>query len=241
MPLPNAEILSRACEYPYSFPLKSYLFRSRTPDILFNFVGTDTQGRTPVLAFGSNQSPLRLAQKFGHDESHIIPVERAVLSDFDVGYSAHITNYGAVPAMLQHAPKTQITVAITWLDNKQLQIMHASEIKAANYHFAALEDVKLTHENGHQSDIAYAYIGTRGQLTKDGLGISLSAIKCEGRKAHSMTTRQALGYIHQQLKPNLDFESFIIKLIEDIDFRHSITDVLSKSSLPFNYNYRIIK
>ena len=128
--------LSRARGYPYSIPERSFVYRDRG---IGDFDPALLAGRTPVLAIGSNQSPQRLVQKFGHDASHVIPVQRARLADFDVVYSAHIASYGAVPAMLQTCAGAAVHVAVTWLDDTQLEIMHASEITAANVEGGGLQ------------------------------------------------------------------------------------------------------
>ena len=89
-PMSSREIhmqrLHRARNYPYDFPAHSFTYRDGA---LGDFEPALTDNRTPVLAIGSNQSPQRLAQKFGHDASHVIPVQRAQLADFDVVFSAH--------------------------------------------------------------------------------------------------------------------------------------------------------
>lgn len=60
------------------------------------------KGRTAVLAYGSNASPLQLARKFPaadfKDEDALIPVVRGTLADFDVVYAAHISSCESVIA-----------------------------------------------------------------------------------------------------------------------------------------------
>jgi hypothetical protein len=116
----RSEILAAARDYPYEIPRRSFVYSKRG---LLDFDPGLCDRRTPVLAIGSNQSPARLAQKFGHDAAHVIPVQRATLRNFDVVYSAHISRYGAVPAMLQTSQGASVTVAVTWLDDAQLGIM----------------------------------------------------------------------------------------------------------------------
>ncbi|MCK5621123.1 MAG: hypothetical protein KAJ11_02450, partial [Alphaproteobacteria bacterium] len=87
--------LDRARGYPYAIPEASYVWRAGE---VAAFDPAMRKDRTPVLAIGSNQSPRQLTRKFG-DEGEI-PVQRARLRDFDIYYSAHITGYGSVPAML---------------------------------------------------------------------------------------------------------------------------------------------
>ena len=110
-------IVARARDYPYPIPPESFIYTDDGPQ---PFTSDSVEGRTPVLAIGSNQSPIRLSQKFGHDARHTIPVQRARLSGFDVVFSAHIAAYGSVPAMLQVSPEATVSIAITWLDEEQL-------------------------------------------------------------------------------------------------------------------------
>ena len=100
-----SDILSRARDYPYDFPRLSYTYCNGET---IAFESGHTEGRVPVLAIGSNQSPIRLKQKYGHLENQMIPVQRASLTDFDIFYCAHVTAYGAIGAMLQHSPGRRV-------------------------------------------------------------------------------------------------------------------------------------
>src|SRR4051794_15233055 len=92
LPLSAAEadaIVRRAIDYPYAAPSHSYLYDASAaggwralppePSLL--------EGRTPVLAAGSNRAPARLAQKFRElFPAARIPVTRAHLGGFDSVY-----------------------------------------------------------------------------------------------------------------------------------------------------------
>lgn len=229
-------LLARARNYPYVFPRQSFTYRNGDaaafdPDL--------KAGRTPVLAFGSNQSPERLRQKFGASDGHVIPVERGRLQDFDVVFSAHIASYGAVPAMLQVSEGALVDVAVTWLDDRQLDIMHDSEIKAANYFFAALEGVTLhlTGEETHTT--AFAYIGTRGHLEHDeGGAIALSAVLCTGRRFRSMTTAEALEVVRKRYAADDSPDDFIRAIVSDPDRRSVMQALLAPSAVAFGYPAR---
>lgn len=232
----TSAILERARGYPYAFPRHGFLY---VDGVIEAFDETLVQGRTPVLAFGSNQSPERLIQKFGSHADHMIPVERAILCDFDVVYSAHITSYGAVPAMLQVSPGARVELAITWLDERQLGIMHKSEVAAANYFFAAVEDVVLETQSGGVYDVAYAYVGTRGHLQhSDGGAIALAAVTCEGRQYSEMTTADALEIVRTRHAENQTPEEFILEMVNDIEKRRRLTDLLARHAVPFDYPVR---
>jgi len=230
------EVLARARNYPYAFPRESFIYRNGAAAA---FDPSLKKGRTPVLAFGSNQSPERLRQKFGDKDGHVIPVERGRLQDFDVVYSAHITSYGAVPAMLQVSGGATVELAVTWLDDRQLEIMHQSEINAANYYFAALEDVSLRLSGEEVHTTAYAYVGTRGHLEHDdGGAIALSAVPCEGRRYRSMTTAEALELVRKRHAADHGPDDFIHAMVGDAERRAALQAILAPTAVPFGYSAR---
>ena len=146
-----------------------------------------------MLAYGSNRAPEQLDRKFGHAPETVIPVEVAVLAEFDVVYAAAFTRYGAVPAMLQHVPGMAVEIAVTWLDEAELDHMHSTEMGAANYRYAALEDVRLMLDSGEVLDTAYTYVGSRGHFTHEGEPVGLKAVKGDGRPHAARTTAEMLG------------------------------------------------
>lgn len=231
--------LARARDYPYAIPGYSYVYRDQG---MMPFDPTLCRYRTPVLAIGSNQSPQQLARKFGHDASHVVPVQRARLPHFDVVYSAHITRYGAVPAMLQHCFAAVVDIAITWLDDRQLELMHASEIAAANYAFAALEDVTVMLDDGRIETRALAYISSRGQLSfDDNDPVALAAIACSGRRYPALTTGEVLEQLRTRIAPELNADTFVQRLIDDSDYRRRLTDRLSRDAVGLQHPVRILR
>ena len=197
------------------------------------------RGRTPVLAIGSNQSPHRLAQKFGDDASHVIPVQRARLKDFDVVYSAHISTYGAVPAMLQVSEGSDVDLAVTWLNDAQLEIMNHSEVRAANYAFALIDKLELSFEGGGTSSSAYAYVSSRGHLRHDGDAVALSAIGCSARRYPQMSTAQALEAVRARVAPEQDADAFVLKLIADEAYRRAVIMLLAADAVPFAHPFEL--
>lgn len=233
-------VLDRARGYPYPFPRESFVW-SDGEELPFD-PGL-REGRTPVLAFGSNQSPVQLARKFGHQTGHSIPVERAVLHGFDVVYSAHIAAYGAVPAMLQAAPGAAVDLAITWLDDVQLSMMHETELKAANYFYAELRDVRLDVISGPTMERAFAYVGTRGHLRAeggDGHPVPLAAVACKGRLWPAADTDGALEIVRTRHAPDMTPDDFVLTVVKDADFGKKLIDRLGLEAGPIDYPYRKI-
>jgi len=233
-----AHRLLRARGYPYAIPRESFVYRERG---IAPFDPALTRGRTPVLAIGSNQSPERLAQKFGHDASHLIPVERARLHGFDVVYSAHVTRYGAIPAMLQVCTGAAVSVAVTWLDDAQLEIMHESEIAAANYAFAELAGVRVLLDTQRDCPRALAYVSSRGSLTHAGEPVALAAIECSGRRFAAMSTHDVLERVRERVAPHLGADEFIHRLLDDAAWREAISDAIAADAAAFTHPMRVLR
>ena len=204
-----------------------------------------TCGRTPVLAIGSNQSPIRLGQKFGHDNRHRIPVQRATLVDFDVVFSAHVAKYGSIPAMLQVSAGSKVAVAITWLNDEQLAIMNATELGSGNYVLAELQNLQLTLDDGRQIDQMFAYIGQRGQFpgSNDQRGgpLALRAVECETRQFPDAHTHVALDLLKERHAPDMSSDIFVLRLVRDAAFRRQVIAAMEPDAEAFGYPYRVIE
>ena len=229
--------LAQARDYPYTIPRRSFVYRDSG---VSEFDSSLCSGRTPVLAIGSNQSPERLAQKFGHDASHVIPVQRARLKHFDVVYSAHISTYGAVPAMLQVSRGSEVELAVTWLNDAQLEIMNHSEVRTANYAFAAIDKLELSFEGGGTVFSAYAYVSSRGHLRHDGDAVALTAIECSGRRFPAVSTARALELVRERVAPELDADAFVLKLIVDEAYRREVIRLLAADAVPFDHPFELL-
>lgn len=222
-----AAILARARGYPYAAPGHSYCYRGGA---VAAFDPAARAGRTPVLACGSNRSPERLRQKFGADAE--IPVETAVLADHDAVFSAHISRYGAVPATIHGAPGTRVSLAVTWLDDAQLEVMHQSEVGAWNYRVVALDGALVTLDSGGEPAQVLAYASRRGHFVHDGGAVALSAVQAEGRRVPEMTGAQVLDEVHRRFARDADPDAFIMRLVQDADYRRSCTAALAADAGP---------
>ncbi|MPY76245.1 MAG: hypothetical protein GEU87_18535 [Alphaproteobacteria bacterium] len=231
--------LARARDYPYLLPDRSYVWRggSGNPMQVEPFDPALTAGRTPVLAVGSNQSPLQLARKYGVGSGHMIPVERARLEDFDIVYAAHISSYGAVPSMLQCAPGVEVTLFVTWLDDAQLEIMHATE---GNYHFAEIENVRLRLEGGGERRSVCLYVARLGHFVHEGRPVSLKAMQATGRVNGVRDTAEMLRLVQQRLAHDGDHDDFCLRLADDLDFRRACIGRLAEDSVAFGHPFRIV-
>jgi hypothetical protein len=207
-----------ALGYPYPAPVSAYTFRAGE---VAPFDAADLNGRTPVLAHGSNRAPGQLARKFAafEGEAATIPVSYAWLHDYDVVYSAHITSYGAVDSTLQHAPGVRVRVAVTWLDTPQLARMHETE---GNYGFGQLRGATVRHDvpldgadgAGSRQPLAM-YLSDHGNLPgEDGAPVGLAAVEAHGRPHAVRTQGQVLEMLRRRLASGMGFEPFILENVD---------------------------
>jgi len=232
----RAAKIARARGYPYEIPRGSYTW---TGGAVAPFDPAARSGRTPVLAVGSNQSPQQLTRKFGNTGE--IPVQRALLADFDIYYSAHIAAYGSVPAMLQRAPGAAVSLSVTWLDGKQLDTMHETELRAANYRYGAIEEIDLVLDDGTRLDAVHLYVGVHGHLMHEGDAVALAAIPAAGRRPKALSTAEVLEIVRERVAPATGPEDFVLRLVDDGAFRAACTAAIAADAAPFAHPARDLK
>lgn len=208
-------VLARAAGYPYGITDHSFTLIDGEAR---PFDASLVAGRTPVIGYGSNQSPDQLRRKYGENRSPI-PVQRAWLDDHDVVYSAHFASYGSLPAALRHTPGTRVAVAINWLDDEQLAVMHPTEQQ--NYHFARLGGIALYTAEGTLLDSAHAYLGFRGHIARDGVPVALAAVRAENRTLPALGQLAALAWLRDHMAPGTGLAEFVRAHIDDVGLRGS--------------------
>jgi len=225
--------LRRAFGYPYAAPWQSWQFRDGQVEA---FDPGRRNDRIPVLAIGSNRAPEQLARKYADLPGTLIPVERVFLQDFDVVYAATLARYGAVPAMLQHVPGCRVELMLTWLTEAQLARMHATELGAANYNFARLEQLQLETETSEVHTSAFCYIGARGAFADDAAeAYALQQVPAEGRRLPQADTRAMLARFARLFDWPGDVESFTLTAIRDESRRRAWVAALAAHAKPFDY------
>ena len=228
-PAPPRDGLPRAVDYPYLAPLESYVFDAGEGAPAFSI-----EGRTPVLALGSNAAPMQLRRKFAGLPGHI-PVSRAVLFDHVAVYSAHFTRYGALPATLHRHPGAIAFTALTWLDDRQLARMHETESVGVNYDYVEVADIRLEHDArlGEGAIPAClgvgAYVSRHGPLTHEGRPIRLAEAASSGCPLPALTQPAALRFAQRRVAPEIAFEAFLERLVDDPDFRAACSRKLATS------------
>lgn len=217
LPADPAARLRIAKSYPYDAPARSYLFRDGG---VLPIDDADFRGRTAVLGHGSNRSPEQLARKFGHlsGRHSAIPVTYVWLHDYDVVYSAHVTAYGAVASTLQAAPGCRVRVALTWLDDAQLERMHETE---GNYSYGALAGARLDAEAGPEvrGGEVTMYLSDHGVLSHGGRPVGLAAVAADGRPHSALWQAQVQEEVRRRIAPESALDDFILQAVTDADAR----------------------
>ena len=230
----------RAAGYPYVLLERSFIMDAGTHRLMEpGDPQADFTGRRPVLAVGSNMSPMQLARKFPDPAHGTIPVTRARLRDFDSVYSTHFSSYGAIPATLFPSPGTTVTLFITWLNAEQEERMHETEVASENYGFCRLDDVEMEIESGPAGggstglDYLFAYVSSRGAAAIDGEPVPLSEVPAENRRWRSLGQPEMQAHAQATLAPHLSVDAFIRENIENAERRRERTDALHETALAF--------
>ena len=212
-PFQTDPTLQRAAGYPYDISETSFTFRDGEAAA---FDPALTEGRHPVIGYGSNQSPQRLRQKYGATHAPI-PVQRGSLADHDVVYSAHFSSYGSLPAALRHVDGTVVSVAVNWLDDGQLAAMHKTEWD--NYHYVRLTGISLQLAEGDVLREAFAYLSFRGHVAHLGEPIALAEVTADNRRHAALNQIEALTLMRDRLAPGVELAAFVRDHIADAEIR----------------------
>lgn len=208
---------ARALDYPYT-PVSESLTLTPTGTIPFDVRLTD--GRTPVLAIGSNRAPAQLRHKFSHDDS--LPVECVALMDHDVVYAARVSGYGAIPATLAESPGTCVDIAITWLTPRQLEVMDRSEGLGTGYFWANVPARCIRLARSLEMQFVGCYVAARGAFTYQSELVALEGVCATGRRYSAWNSRQVLRQAALDLYPAEPFDGVLERLISEPDFRAEV-------------------
>jgi hypothetical protein len=237
LPKSDDELLALAKGYPYETPGFSYLFSSETVQPLNGADQTLFRGRKPVIAHGSNRSPAQLSRKFGNwsPQESLMPVTRAWLMDYDVVYSAHITQYGAIATNLHYAPGHRIELYLNWLDEKQLEFMHLTELPSENYRYGCLADVRIEIEGSvpeAELNTAMVYLSNRGCFAPDGHPVAAAGLPGDGRAHPPKGQEEVLIAVRDLYQPDEALDDHILQTIRNPELRKQIVDQMKKCALP---------
>jgi hypothetical protein len=231
--------IQHAKSYPFPIPEDSFIYengvtRNLDPDRMMR------DGRTPVLAAGSNQSPEQIDRKFREMPGDVVvPSQRGRLHDFDVVYAAHLAGYGSVPATFQASPGTAVTVFVLWLDASQLDRMHRTE---GNYSYDRLAGIRVELDGGHGVlTEAYSYSSKIGCFNVFGDHASLAEIPATGRRFAELTQPEMLAHLRDRLAPGRDLDQFILDHVTDEETRRARARAMGIDALPLLFERQVIE
>lgn len=129
------------------------------------------EGRTLVVAVGSNASPAVLARKLA-DADPVVPTSPCVVTGIAVGHSAHVSARGYIPAAPYAAPGVGTALHAGWFTPEQLDALDRTE---PNYDRITLSAkrflIELAAGTAEHFDV---YRSRWGVLAKDGTPLGLT-------------------------------------------------------------------
>lgn len=233
----SKEILDLALGYPYPLPAESYIVDD---DVVHPMTAEAApqhrDGRTPVLAVGSNQSPQQIIRKFAGMGLPPIPCERCVVHDFDSVYSAHVTGYGSIASCLHPSPGTRVTLFVNWLHDDHMERMHATELGNENYAYAQLHGIRIDTEFGLSLDKVYFYCSNAGAYVPDGVPVPLAEIPAENRQWPARSQREMLAAAQARTAPGHSLESYILSSTQDVETRNGRKASMRRQAIRFAHS-----
>jgi hypothetical protein len=204
----DAALYERGLGYPWARPASSYFMhgdvvepvadmdRARREAIFARFaVAEGEAARFPLLAYGANGAPETLLMKFGHfaPEDRDVLVLAGGLHDFDVGASAHVSVYGAMPATLFPSPATVVRCAVLWVNAVQFVQLVWSEL---SYLLGRLDGTRFDADDagaGPGLGSVFAFVSRFGTFSPEGEPVALAAVPAAQRTAPALTQEELLG------------------------------------------------
>ncbi|MGB7589473.1 MAG: hypothetical protein WBM00_12285 [Solirubrobacterales bacterium] len=230
------EAARHALDYPFRIPLHSFVCvdgHAADPGA----VRVDLSERIPVLAYGSNAAPAVLGRKLAATPDPV-PVLRAVVSDLDVVYSAHLSSYGSVPATLQRSPGTEAMVCVAYVTGEQLRILSRTE---PNYDLQLLGGLSCIFGDGSVLAEASAYVSRQGCLLAGASEVAMACVPARGRAFEAMNQRQVLEHVRRALCPQRTLSEFVTEAVGNPEQARRWTGRLQETARPFGWRSRVSK
>ncbi|MGN6189661.1 MAG: hypothetical protein ACTHOE_12250 [Conexibacter sp.] len=243
----DASAFAWACSYPWARPAGSYLLAADGEvrllaeldeperERLIERFSAASAGRVPLLAIGANAAPDGLRRKLAHFDD---PADRTVLvvtgrlHDFDVGFAAHPTLYGALPATIFPSPGTAVSTALLWLTPAQFTQLTWTEL---SYALGRLRTRFTVDDADEQFDEVLVFVSRWGAFRIDGAPPALKAVPAERRTASALTQEQALDRAAAlALGDGATAHTLVRAIFEDFaGFAATRAPVLHRTALPF--------
>jgi hypothetical protein len=190
------EHYATAIGYPWERPPGSCLVTDGhvedvdDPALVARYLGDPE--RVPLLAYGANASPGRLALKLAHlpDEHRSALVLAAELEGFDVGAAAQGPVFSSMPGTLIPSPGTAVRVALLFLTPVQFTTLWWTEL---SYRVGALEDVVVCSPLADEPiSRVIAFVSRFGAFCVDGEPVAMAAIPARERRARALSQHELL-------------------------------------------------
>jgi hypothetical protein len=152
----------------------------------------ESAGRVPLLTYGANGSPARLALKLAHlpDGDREALILAGKLEDFDVGVAAQPPLFITMPATLIPSPGTSVRVAVLFLTPIQFTALWWTEL---SYRVGALTGITLiTDLLEDPIDRVICFISRYGAFCVDGAPVAHAAIAADNRRSQALTQTEIL-------------------------------------------------
>jgi len=148
--------------------------------------------RLPLISYGSNASLEGLARKLraADGEERVTPVVTGSLADYDVGPSAHLSSYGAMPATLFASAGVVSRMAVTWVTGTQLAALATTEV---NYRLGWLDRVRFSPDiDSPPLTGVFAFLSRHGVFGSGSEPFRLEAVNATGRTSPALSQREVL-------------------------------------------------
>lgn len=225
------ELARLAPDYPFPHPHRSFVFVDGQA-VAPAAVAWSREGRTPVIAYGSNRSPEVLSRKYARESGVVVPTVQARLRDFDVVYAAMVSTLGPVPATLAPSPGAICDVAVQFLTPSQLERIHRSERVGVSYGFANLPADAIDIEDIGRCE-CWLYYCLYGVLRHEDEPVALAEVGCQGRRWRAMTQRDMQSLVRRRLGSTATSHDFLVEHIADEAVRRERITRLSADAIHY--------
>ena len=184
----------------------------------------------PFVSFGSNAAEDQLIRKFNVlDMKYPIFCVKGIVEDIVPVYSSHFARYGSIPATGYFEAGARSLLFCVFLPEPLVSTMHKSEAVGSNYGFFEIEKGFSFQDTGHINSF-YGYLSLRGILRIGGDAIRLGAFSSEGSALKPMTESLVLRSVHKSIGSELGYEDFMIRILDDSQFRSEMSDRLYRAT-----------
>lgn len=166
---------------------------------------------TPVIASGSNASPLQLNRKFHDLEKALCPCFRVTLPGYEARYAAHIAPYGSVPASLERAEGREGTFFVSFLPQSFLELMNRTESLGRYYNLIQIDNLSIERPGLSWRGAALGYASATGLLRDEAGAAPLALAEASQWRAQTAAIRH--------LQERISVQDFVRQNIFDVQTR----------------------